>query len=130
MPVPATPVGDRSQRSGIATFGRDLLHHVGASPRLAPHMGEAEEVKRGAARCRMAFAVRPFAAKVDEPRLVGMEGESIPGKALAEDRLDPLGIGGCSMGMMDFTDFWKLRVYARLSCNETTDLPSFITLIR
>jgi hypothetical protein len=92
--------------------------------------GEAEEVKRGAARCRMAFAVRPFAAKVDEPRLVGMEGESIPGKALAEDRLDPLGIGGCSMGMMDFTDFWKLRVYARQSCNETTDLPSFITLIR
>src|SRR3954462_12390762 len=53
MPVIPAPLGDRRQRSGIAALGRDLPDHVDPFARLAPDMGEAKEVERGAVRSRI-----------------------------------------------------------------------------
>src|SRR3954447_24423641 len=92
MPVMPAPVRDRPQRAGEATFGRHLPHHVDALLRLSPDVGEAEEIKRGAVCGRVRGPLWPFEAKVDEARLVGMEGESIPGQTLAQHRQDPFGI--------------------------------------
>ena len=55
-------------------------------------MGKTEEVERGATRVRVPRALRPMKAKVDEARLVGMKGEPIPGKPLAQYGEDPSGI--------------------------------------
>src|SRR3982751_4825080 len=93
MPVIPAPLGDRRQRSGIASLGCDLPDHVDPFARLAPDMGEAEEVERGAMRSRVLGALRPLEAEVDEARLVGMEREPIPGKTLAQNSQDPRGIG-------------------------------------
>src|SRR3954454_16003228 len=90
MPVMPAPVGDRPQRAGEAT--RHLPHHVDALLRLSPDVGEAEEIKRGAVCGRVRGPLWPFEAEVDEARLVGMEGESIPGQTLAQHRQDPFGI--------------------------------------
>src|SRR5690349_23465089 len=92
MPVVPTPVRDRSQCPGEATFCRHLPHHIATLPRLSPHVGEAEEIERGAVCGRMRGPLRPVEAEVDEARLVGMESESIPGQTLAQYRQDPLGI--------------------------------------
>jgi hypothetical protein len=65
-----TPVADRSQRTGKAAFGRDLLHHIFSSARPSPHVGQAEKVEVGAIRLRMPRALCPSRAKVDEACLV------------------------------------------------------------
>src|SRR4051794_25494552 len=93
MPVIPAPLGDRRQRSGIASLGCDLPDHVDPFARLAPDMGEAEEVERGAMRSRVLGALRPLEAEVDEARLAGMEREPIPGKTLAQYSQNPRGIG-------------------------------------
>lgn len=93
MPVVPAPVRHPRQRSGIAALGRDLPDHVDPFARLAPDMGEAKEVERGAPRSRVVGALRPLEAEVDEARLVGMEREPIPGKTLAQNSQDPRGIG-------------------------------------
>ena len=49
-----TPVVDRSHRAGKPAFGRRLPNHVLAVPRPSPDMGQAEEVKGGSIRLRMA----------------------------------------------------------------------------
>ena len=87
MPVFPAPVRHRRQRSGIAALRRDLPDHVDPLARLAPDMGEAKEVERGAVRNRMVGALRPLEAEVDEARLVGMKREPIPGKTLVQNRL-------------------------------------------
>src|SRR5690348_8772354 len=92
MSVVPTPICNRSQRPGKATFGRHLPHHVDAFLRLSPNVGEAEEIERGAVCGRMNCTIRSFEAEVDEARLVGVEGESVPGKTLAQHRQDPFGI--------------------------------------
>src|SRR4051812_29648352 len=63
MPVIPAPLGDRRQRSGIASLGCDLPDHVDPFARLAPDMGEAEEVERGAMRSRVLGALRGAVAK-------------------------------------------------------------------
>src|SRR4051794_11956602 len=73
MPVIPAPVRHPRQRSGIAALGRDLSDHVDPFARLAPDMGEAKEVERGAPRSRVVGALRPLEAEVDEACLVGME---------------------------------------------------------
>src|SRR4051812_49345509 len=93
MPVIPAPVRHPRQRSGIAALGRDLPDHVDPFARLAPDMGEAEEVERGAPRSRVVGALWPLEAEVDEARLVGMEREPIPGKTLAQNSQNPRGIG-------------------------------------
>src|SRR6516165_8572882 len=55
-------------------------------------MGKAEEVERGAVRVRMACALRPMKAKVDEVRLVRMEPKPVPCKSLPQHVHDPLGV--------------------------------------
>src|SRR6185312_10756147 len=82
MPVVPTPVRDRSQCPGEATFCRHLPHHIATLPRLSPHVGEAEEIERGAVCGRMRGPLRPVEAEVDEARLVGMEGGSIRARRL------------------------------------------------
>src|SRR5690242_2568607 len=92
MPIVPAPVRDRSQRPGEAAFSCNSPHHVVALLRLSPDVGEAEEIERGTVCGRMNGAIRSFEAEVDEARLVGMEGESIPGKTLAQHCQDPFGI--------------------------------------
>ena len=78
---------------GIAALVRHLPHPLIPFRDLPPHMGKTEEVERGAARpARVPCALRPMKAKVDEARLVGMKGEPIPGKPLAQCGEDPSGI--------------------------------------
>src|SRR5215210_6633634 len=67
----------------------DFANGIDPFARLAPDMGEAEEVERGAMRSRVVGALRPLEAEVDEARLVGMEREPIPGKTLAQNSQDP-----------------------------------------
>ena len=55
-------------------------------------MGEAEEVERGAVRIRMAYALRPMKAKVDEVRLVWVERQPVSCKPLPQHVHDPLGV--------------------------------------
>ena len=55
-------------------------------------MGEAKEGERGTIRLWMVGPIWSVVAEIDEPRLVGMECESIPCKSLAQDAKDPLGI--------------------------------------
>src|SRR6202051_4692512 len=92
MPVAPTPVRNRRQRAGVTVLCRYLPHHILACPRLAPDVGEAEEGERGTIRLRMVSPIWSFVAEIDEARLVGMECESIPCKALAQNAEDPLGI--------------------------------------
>src|SRR6266436_3341014 len=47
--VMTAPVAHRRKPAREPAFGRHLPHHVVASPRLAPDMGEAQEVERRAA---------------------------------------------------------------------------------
>ena len=55
-------------------------------------MGQAQEVEAGPIRLRIARILSAVWAEVDEARLVGMEGESIPCQTLAQDRQHPFGI--------------------------------------
>src|SRR4249920_361106 len=92
MPVVPTPGRNRRQRSGVTVLRRDLSHHVLACPRLTPNVGETEEGERGTIRLRMVSPIWSVVAEIDEARLVGMERESIPRKALAQYAEDPLGV--------------------------------------
>ena len=92
MPIASAPLSYRRQRPRVPAFGRHLPHPVHALLRLGPDMGEAEEVERGAVRIRMACALRPMKAKVDEVRLVRMELEPVPCKPLTQHVHDPLGV--------------------------------------
>lgn len=73
VPVFPAPVTYRSQRTSKTALGHDLHHHVLASARPSPHVGQAEKVELGAIRLRMPCALRPSRAKVDKTRLVGVE---------------------------------------------------------
>ena len=55
-------------------------------------MGKAKEVERGSTRVRVACAICPPWAEVDEACLVRMEREPKPRKTLAQDRQDALGV--------------------------------------
>ena len=44
MPIVPTPVRNRRQCAGIAVLRRYLPHHILTPQRLAPDVGEAEEV--------------------------------------------------------------------------------------
>src|ERR1700692_4568323 len=92
MPVAPTPVRNRRQRAGETVLCRYLPHHILACPRLAPDVGEAEEGERGTIRLRMVSPIWSAVAEIDEARLVGMECESMPCKALTQNAEDPLGI--------------------------------------
>jgi hypothetical protein len=92
MPVAPTPYRNRRQCSGVTVLCCYLSHHFLACPRPAPEMGEAEESERGTIRLRMVSPIWPIVAEINETRLVGMECEAIPGKSLAQDAQDPLGI--------------------------------------
>ena len=81
-----TPVTDRSHRAGKPALGRHLPNHVFAVPRPSPNMGQAQEVEAGPIRFRMARTPQPLWAEVDEARLVGVEGKSIPCETLAQNR--------------------------------------------
>src|SRR6201987_4242259 len=91
-PFPPTPSRNRRQRSGVTVLCRYLSHHILACPRLAPNVGKAKEGERGTIRLRMVSPIWSVVAEINEPRLVGMECESIPCKSLAQDAEDPLGI--------------------------------------
>src|SRR6204780_3482891 len=92
MPVARTPVRNRRQRAGVTVLCRYLPHHILACPRLAPDVGEAEEGERGTIRLRMVSPIWSVVAEIDEGGLAGMEGQSIPCKALTQNAEDPLGI--------------------------------------
>jgi len=92
MPIASAPLAHCRQRPRVTIFGRDLPHPIHASLRLSPDVGKTQKVERGAARIRMACALRSIDAKVDEVRLVGVERESVPCKPLAQHIHDPLGI--------------------------------------
>src|SRR6202521_1752310 len=92
MSVDPTPSRKRRQRSGVTVLCRYLPHHILACPRLAPDVGEAEEGERGTIRLRMVSPIWSAVAEIDEARLVGMECESVPCKALTQNAKDPLGI--------------------------------------
>src|ERR1700730_3554760 len=92
MPVDPTPSRNRRQRSGVTVLCRYLSHHILDCPRLAPNVGKAKEGERGTIRLRIVRPICSGVAEIDEPRLVGMECESIPCKSLAQDAKDPLGI--------------------------------------
>src|SRR3984893_7051935 len=92
MPVAPTPSRNRRQRSGVTVLCRYLTHHILACPRIASDVGEAEEGERGTIRLRMVSPIWSVVAEIDEARLVGMECESIPCKALTQNAKDPLGI--------------------------------------
>src|ERR1700730_14734791 len=92
MPVAPTPVCNRRQRAGVPVLCRYLPHHILTLQRLAPDVGEAEEGERGTIRLRMVGPIWSVVAEIDEARLVGMESESIPSKALAQYVEDPFGI--------------------------------------
>src|SRR5205807_10266762 len=92
MPVVPTPVRHRRQRSGVTVLRRYLSHHVLACPRLTPNVGEAEEGERGTIRFRMVSPIWSVAAEINEARLVGMEREPVPCKALAQNAKNPLSI--------------------------------------
>src|SRR6202161_2278082 len=82
MPIVPTPVRNRRQCAGIAVLCRYLPHHILTLQRLAPDVGEAEESERGTIRLRMVGSIWSVVAEIDEARLVGMERESIPSKAV------------------------------------------------
>jgi len=94
MPIVPTPVRNRRQCAGVAVLRRYLPHHILTPQRLAPDVGEAEESERGTIRLRMVGPIWSVVAEIDEARLVGMESESIPSKALAQYVEDPFGIEG------------------------------------
>src|SRR3984893_2917982 len=92
MPVAPTPGRNRRQCAGVTVLCRYLPHHILVRPRLVPDVGGAEEGERGTVRLRMVSLFWSAGAEIDEARLVGMECESIPSKALAQYAKDPLGI--------------------------------------
>src|ERR1700678_3245685 len=85
------PVVDRDQGAGEAAFRRPLPHHVLALLRLRPGVGEAEKVERPVFAVRMR-AILALGTEVDEARLVGMEREPEPSKALRQHFHDPFGV--------------------------------------
>src|SRR6202050_3654656 len=94
MPVHPTPSRNRRQRAGVTVLCRYLPHHILTPPRLTPNVGEAKEGERGTIRLRMVSPIWSVVAEIDEARLVGMECESIPCKALTQYVEDPFGIEG------------------------------------
>ena len=70
MPIASAPLAHRRQRPRVTAFGRHLPHPVDALLRLGPDMGKAQKVERGAARIRMACALRAIDAKIDEARVL------------------------------------------------------------
>src|SRR6516165_12086424 len=91
MAVVPAPGSNCGHRAGIPVFGGHLPNHVLAIPRPPPNVGEAKEVEAGPIRLRMARALSSLRAEVDEARLVGVERESVPSEALAEDRQHAFG---------------------------------------
>src|SRR5690348_3486284 len=87
-----TPVVHRGHRTGKTAFGCYLPDHVLAVPRPSPDMGQAEEVKRGPIRCRMACAISPLWAEIDDTCLVRVEREPKASKTLAQHRQDALSV--------------------------------------
>src|SRR5271167_3388412 len=87
-----TPVVHRGHRAGKAAFGRYLLDHVLAVPRASPDMGQAEEVEGGPIRRRVASAVPPLWAEIDDTCLVRVEREPKASKTLAQHLQDALGV--------------------------------------
>src|SRR6202158_4134712 len=92
MPVAPPPGRNPRQGAAVTVPPRYLPHHILACPRLAPDVGEAEEGERGTIRLRMVSPIWSVVAEIDEARLVSMECESIPCKALTQNAKDPLGI--------------------------------------
>src|ERR1700683_1050724 len=84
MPVYPTPSRNRRQRAGVTVLCRYLPHHILTQPRLTPNVGEAKEGERGTIRLRMVSPIWSVVAEIDEARLVGMECQSIPCKALTK----------------------------------------------
>jgi hypothetical protein len=68
----AAQVIDRGHCTGKPTVGRRLPNHVLAVPGPSPNVGRAQEVEVGPIRFRMARALYPLWAEVDEARLVGV----------------------------------------------------------
>ena len=73
VPIDPTPVFDIPQGPGVPVFCGDLPYHMLLAPRLAPHMGKAEERKRGAVRDRVVLSSRLSDTKVDQARLVRVQ---------------------------------------------------------
>ncbi len=92
MPVTLAPLTDRRRGTGEPSLCCHLAHHILSVPGFSPHVGKAQEVERGPARRGVAQAIRTPKAEVDEPRLVGMEGESKPGQSLVQHLEDTLGV--------------------------------------
>src|SRR6202011_2004510 len=88
----ATPVVHRGHRAGKAAFGRYLPDHVLPAARPSPDMGQAEEVEGGPIRRRMACAVSPQWAEIDDTCLVRVEREPKASKTLAQHRQDASGV--------------------------------------
>src|SRR5215471_719227 len=95
--IGTTPLVDCCQRAGQAVLRRRLSHHVLASARLPPRVGEAEEVERWFAASRLRAATPPW-PEVDEARLVGMEREPVPTKPLAQHLQHAFGIAAALKG--------------------------------
>ena len=92
MPVGPAPLVHRGQCTRIAALGGDLPQYGLAIPRLAPDMGQAEEVERGTIRLGRVHSIWSSDAEVDEACLVGVEREPVPRKTLAQHGQDPCGI--------------------------------------
>src|SRR6185312_5065327 len=80
VPITLAPLRHRRQGTGEPALCRHLPHHVLAFHGLAPDVGEAQKIERGPARRRVACAIWAAKTEVDEPRLVRMESEAIPGQ--------------------------------------------------
>ena len=91
MQIVSAPVAHRSQRASEATLRRALPRHVLSLSGFHPHVREAQEVERGPARCRVAHAMGPFEAEVDEACLVGVQREAVSRKTLAQHCQRPFG---------------------------------------
>jgi hypothetical protein len=91
MQVLPAPIAYRRQRTGKPTLGRGLQHYILALPGPAPCMGEAEEVERGALRCRVGLSIGSLEAEVDEASLGRMQSKSVSAKTLAQYIQNSLG---------------------------------------
>ena len=83
MPVNPTAGRNRRRRRRNGSLPSLVAPHS-YLPGLPPNVGEAKEDERGPIGLRMVRAVWSVVAEIDEARLVGMECESIPYKALAQ----------------------------------------------
>src|ERR1022692_5282764 len=94
MPIPPTPLGDLLDRPAESTRRRLAHDHRVPLPRRSPVMGEAQKVERP--RPVVRFLRTPlrttWACERHQPRLVGMDGQSILTETLRQHLQDPTGI--------------------------------------